>query len=132
MHLTNNGSDWADITVSKVSFPTSYKGTYYTDTPDKGNVYMQVWVTYKAVVDGVDYNQFDWDVFVDGSALQNTFTVVLSGPSPTLSSGWWPAGRTASGWLIYEVPVKGQVVLSYKGNMFSNQGPIFEYQLRAK
>jgi hypothetical protein len=43
-----------------------------------------------------------------------------------------PKGRKASGWLVYEVPAKGQILLSYKGNMFSDAAPVFEVVLRSK
>ena len=50
----------------------------------------------------------------------------------TLSSGTLPKGRKPSGWLVYEVPAKGQILLSYKGNMFSDAAPVFEVVLRSK
>ena len=81
--------------------------------------------------DGASYNQFDWDIFVDDTAVDN-FGYASSGPKPELHSGEFSKGRTAKGWLLYEVPVKGRVVLSYKGGGFSNDAPVFEVVLRAK
>jgi hypothetical protein len=128
--VTSNGDDWATIVVSKVAYKKSYKGTYYTDTPKtKGDVFVQLFVTYTALTDGVDYNQFDWQVFADGVAIDD-FTFVTNGPEPTLASGTLPKGRKAQGWLVYEVPAKGEVLLSYQANMFSDEGPVFEVKLR--
>lgn len=126
--LTNNGADWATIVVSNVAAKTGY-GSY--DRPAKGNVYVQALITYTALQDGVDYNPFDWQVFVDGTAVEN-YGFVVDGPKPTLSSGTLPKGRKASGYVVYEVPAKGEVLLSYQGNMFSNDAPVFEVKLRSK
>ena len=43
-----------------------------------------------------------------------------------------PRSPGAGGWLVQEVPPKGQILLSYKGNMFSDDPPVFEVVLRAK
>jgi hypothetical protein len=34
--------------------------------------------------------------------------------------------------VVYEVPTKGRVVMSYQGNMFSDSGPVFEVVIRAR
>ena len=78
----------------------------------------------------MDYNPFDWQVFCAGVAVEN-FTIVLSGPKPELSSGTLPNGRSASGYVVYEVPAKGEVRMSYSSNMFSDSGPVFEVIIRA-
>ena len=132
--VTNNDANWATITISDAKVAASYKGTgayAYTDKPQTaGDVFVQAKVTYTALANGVDYNPFDWQVFCDGVAVQN-YTIVLSGPKPALSSGTLPNGRSASGYVVYEVPAKGEVRMSYGGNMFSNSGPIFEVIIRA-
>ena len=33
-------------------------------------------------------------------------------------------------WVVYEVPAKGRVLMSYTGNMFSDEGPVFEVVVR--
>ena len=129
--LTNNGEPLAMVSISKLSFVRSYPGDYYSDLPDPGNVYVQMWVTYTALVDGVNYNALNWSMFVDGSQLQNTFIFLMNGPKPTLGSGTLPKGRKASGWLLYEIGASGQVVLSYQPNLFSDRPPLFEYLLRS-
>ena len=130
--LTKDGSDWTQVMVSKVSQVTSYKGDYYVDKPKvAGNVFIQAFLTYTALQDGVSYNPFDWQVFADGEAVK-TMTFLLNGPEPGIASGTLPKGRKASGWVVYEVPAKGQILLSYAGNMFSNEAPIFEVVLRSK
>jgi hypothetical protein len=58
-------------------------------------------------------------------------TFLMNGPEPQLSMGTLPNGRTASGWLVYEVPVSGELRLSYKNPwLFGNAGPVFEVLLR--
>jgi hypothetical protein len=126
--VTLDGQDWAEITITKVSTHARYDG-YFNDVPAKGNEYIQAWVTYVALTDGVDYNPYDWQVFADGVAVDD-FTFVSYGPEPELSSGTLPKGRKAQGWVVYEVPLRGQVLMSYAGNIFSNEAPIFEFVLR--
>lgn len=127
--ITSDDEDWATVVVSQVKQVKSYKGEYSTDKPKKGRIFIQAKVTYTALADGVDYNPYDWQVFVDGEAVDSS-TFVLNGPE-TLDSGTLPKGRKASGWLVYEIPAKGKVLLSY-GGTFSNEAPVFEVQLRAK
>lgn len=126
--VTSNDEPWATITISGVKQVKKYDGEYLDDKPAKGNIYIQLKVTYLALTDGVDYNPFDWQVFVAGEAVDD-FTYVSEGPTPELGSGTLPEGRKASGWLVYEVPIKGEVLLSYGGS-FSNEAPVFEVVLR--
>ena len=125
--VQQNGEDWANITVSDVKSvgPTGY-GEF--DRPKTaGNQFIQANVTYEALADGVNYNPFDWQVFVDGQAVDNT-TFVLEGPKPDLSSGTLPKGRKASGYVVYEVPPSGEVRMSYGGTY--GDAPVFEVVLR--
>jgi hypothetical protein len=131
IEVTSNDDPWANITVTKAATKKKYGSGYFVDKPAKGNVFIQALVTYKALANGVDYNPFDWQVFVGGEAVDN-FTAVSGGPEPQLNSGTLPKGRTAKGWVVYEVPAKGKVVMSYGDNMFSDSGPIFEVVIRAK
>ncbi len=39
-------------------------------------------------------------------------------------------GRSAEGWLIFEVPPTGRVLLSYSGNMLLDEEPVFEVVLQ--
>jgi hypothetical protein len=126
--ITADGEDYLDITVSKPKQRKKYDGEYLDDKPKKGNVFLEVYVTYKALQDGASYNQFDWNVFVDGVAIDD-FTFVSNGPEPTLGSGDLPEGRQAKGWLVYEIPAKGEAILSYSGS-FINDAPIFEVVVR--
>ncbi|HWP63371.1 MAG TPA: hypothetical protein VNO86_07870 [Candidatus Binatia bacterium] len=127
--VTRGGEDYLEITVSKVSQKKKYGSGYSVDTPAKGNVYIEAYVTYTALADGAAYNPFDWQVFCNDTAVDR-FTFVLSGPEPELGSGTLPKGRKAAGWLVYEVPAKGRCVLSYGANMFLGEGAIFEVLLR--
>jgi hypothetical protein len=53
----------------------------------------------------------------------------MYGPRPELSSGTLPACRKALGYVVYEVPAKGEVRMSY-GNMFGDDAPVFEVIIR--
>ena len=44
--------------------------------------------------------------------------------------GTLPKGRKANGWVVYEVPTKGEVILSYGANMFGGDAPTFEVVAR--
>ncbi len=90
MQLTNNGDPWANVTISKVTFHASYGSGYLVDKPDLGNVYVQAWVSYEALTDGVDYNPFDWDLFANDVAVANNYTIVYNQPKPELGSGNLP------------------------------------------
>jgi hypothetical protein len=130
--ITNEGEAWATVTIDRVKQVKRYNGPYnIDDVPKKGNIYIELRVTYVALQDGVDYNPFDWQVFVDGVAADD-YTFVSNGPEPQLNSGTLPKGRKATGYLVYEVAVSGEVLFSYKGNIFSNEAPVFEVILRAK
>jgi hypothetical protein len=116
------------VTVSEVKQAKKY-GDF--SKPAKGNVYLAVKYDYEALEDGATYNPFDWQVFVDDTAVDN-FAFVTDGPKPELNSGTLPKGRKASGWVVYEVPAKGKVVLSYGANMFGGDAPTFEVVARKK
>jgi hypothetical protein len=133
--LTQNADDWAQFTVLKVEQAKLYKDPqgYFNDTPQqKGDVFLAAQVEYVALANNVDYNPFDFQVFVDDQALNNPEAFVSNGPKPELGSGTLPKGRKAVGWLTYEVPAKGKVLLSYSANRFSDDAPVFEVVLRAK
>ncbi len=130
VQISCDGADCLNITVSQPSEHALYKGEYLNDTPEQaGWVYEQVYVKYVAVQDGATYNPFDWAVYADGRQLSSS-AFVLNGPEPTLDSGTLPAGRSAEGWLVYEVPPSGEIVLSYEPNY--SGPPVFEVVLRAK
>jgi len=114
------------VTAAQVKQAKSY-GTY--SKPAKGNVYLAVKYTYQALEDGATYNPLDWQVFVDGTAVNN-YTFVMDGPKPELQSGSLPKDRKAEGWVVYEVPAKGKVILSYGSNIFGGDAPTFEVVAR--
>ena len=130
--ISQNGDPWANFTVLEVQQKAEFVDPqgYYNDKPQTdGYVYIAANVRYEALTDGVNYGSYDFQVFVDGRAVEG-FAFALNGPEPTLSSGTLPNGRVAEGWLLYEVPPAGQVLLSYSGNIFLNEAPIFEVVLR--
>lgn len=130
--ISENDEPWADFTVIEVQQAAEFvdPNGFFNDTPQTdGYVFLSARVRYQALTDGVTYNPFDFQVFIDGQAVES-FTFALYGPEPDLSSGTLPQGRTAEGWLLYEVPPTGEVLLSYSGNVFLNEAPIFEVVLR--
>jgi hypothetical protein len=131
--------EWVDITcgdeecmrirVSKPSFHDYYPGEYgFNDEPEEsGWQYLQVYVTYESLKNAADYGLFDWAIYAGNRQLDSaTFTVY--GPQRTLESGDLPKGRTAEGWLIYEVPPNRRITLSYEPNF--EGPPVFEVVLR--
>jgi hypothetical protein len=129
IEVTSNGDPWANITISKVHQVRKYDGAYnFDDVPTKGNVYLETFVAYEALDDGVNYGSFDWQVFADGTAV-DSYTFVSNGPEPTLGSGSLPKGRKASGYIVYEVPATGKILMSYGGTY--GEAPVFEVVLRA-
>ena len=126
------GTAVLEITIAQVSEAEFYADPdgYFGDVPEPGNVYLQAFAVYEALADGASFNQFDWQVFVDGVALNSTSAFVLNGPEPELGSGTLPAGRRAEGWLVFEVPAAGEVVLSYEQNFIGGGAPPFELVLR--
>jgi hypothetical protein len=129
--VTQNGEDWATITVTEVKQAASCKSSYgYVEKPQvTGNVFIsakeRTWLSSTVSTT----TRFDWDVFCDGVAVNN-FSLVIYGPKPALSSGTLPTGRTATGYMVYEVPKAGEVRMSNKGNIF-NDAPVFEVIIRA-
>jgi hypothetical protein len=130
VRITCGTTDCLDITVSQVSENAAYYDPdgYYNDEPQiAGNVFIQVWVDYVALDDNASYNPFDWDVYVGGAQVAN-YTFTIHGPKPELGSGQLATGRTASGWLVYEIAPSGTVILSYAPNF--EGPPVFEVTLR--
>ncbi len=86
---------------------------------------MAVYVTYAATGPNADYNPFDWAIYVNDVAGE-TSTYTSHGPTPQLQSGQLPQGKTAVGWIIYEVPKTGRIVINYQ----PGRNSIFEVELR--
>lgn len=128
VRISCDGVDCLDVTVSQVKFAAKYGSGYSTDVPErKGNVFAAVEVRYKAIVSGADYNLWDWQLFVRDEAVSD-FASVFYGPSPELSAGTLPKGKSVSGWLFWEVPKSGRVTIAYGGS--ASQAPVFEVVLR--
>jgi len=52
-------------------------------------------------------------------------TFASNGPRPQLNSGQVPAGKTVSGWILYEVPKSGRITIAYQ----PGRNSIFEVTL---
>ena len=128
--VTKEDEDFVEITVFDVSTAERYEGDVVDDEPQTpGNVFIQAQVEYHALVDDTAYNALDWRLVVDG-AEQPSFTFVLNGPEPELGSGVLVADESATGWLIYEVPPEGEVVIQWGDIIVFQDGPVFEVLLR--
>lgn len=125
-----DGVPYVEVYVDRVRTSDRYTGPTFEDRPrTPGNVFIQARVTYRGLRDGAVFNRFDWRLLVDGVAVQ-AFTAVTEGPKPELGSGALAAGETAQGWIVYEVPPRGQILLSYTGS-FRTGDPLFAYVLRS-
>jgi hypothetical protein len=116
------------VTVVKWSFASKYKGSkaVFDDKPAKGNVFVAVDIRYAATATGAAYHAVDWTVDVNGKAYERAYPV--NGPRPEVLNGELAAGKKAEGWVVFEVPSKGRVVLSY----MPLQTPVFQVLLRSK
>jgi hypothetical protein len=129
--VSKDDVDFVEITVSDVATAESYEGDVLADEPQTpGNVFIQAYVDYTAIADDTAYNALDWTLLVDGVE-QTSFTFLLNGPEPTLGSGTLAAGESAGGWLVYEVPAEGEVVIQWGDILVFQDGPVFEIVLRA-
>jgi hypothetical protein len=129
--VSKDDVDYVEITVADVSVAESYEGDMVDDEPQvPGNVFIQAYAEYHALRDDTAYNSLDWKLVVDG-VQQSGFTFLLNGPEPTLSFGTLAAGETAGGWLVYEVPPEGEVVVQWGDILVFQDGPVFEVLLRA-
>ena len=126
--VTDNGADWARITVSDVSSAASYPGGLPDKPRTAGNVFIAARVTYEALSLGVDYNRYDWKALCGGIAVD--YYSALHGPSPSLGSGHLPEGEKATGFIVFEVAAQGEVRLSYTALSLSRT-PMFEVVVRA-
>ena len=128
--ITCNGTDCETVEIDKIQTAKFYRDPqgYLNDTPQtKGDVFMAFHVIYKAIGPDADYNPFDWAVYVNDTVDQTT-SFVEHGPKPELESGNLPNGKTASGWIVQEIPASGRVVISYQ----PGQTDIFEVVARSK
>jgi len=118
--VTQNGEPYLKIVVSKVSQHFKY-----------GAFYIQAFVTYTSLADGATYDAINWQVHVRDVATDNP-PFATSARKPELHSGTLPKGRKVGGWVEYEVPPRGKVVMSYSGGTDGNEAPVFEVVIRPK
>lgn len=119
--ITCSDEDCLTVTVTKPSFHKSYPGKNYmpTDKPASGHVFLQFYVTYKATGPDADYNQYDWAAYVNGETNSDLGpSLVFNGPNPQLHSGDLRVGKSASGWVILEVPTRGSIAIAYADDVF--------------
>lgn len=131
VNVSDLGEPMAEITVDRVTSRNRYGTGYYADRPRAGHVFLAAEVTYRGLAEEVPYGECDWEALTAGQGVD--LVSVLKGPSPTLASGWLHRGDTVTGWLVFEVPRKGRVLLTYRGSGFGEGGePLFTVILRAR
>ncbi len=134
--IQQGGQDTLAIVVSKASIHSTYADTTSgigccPDEPQvKGNVYLQVYITYNALSSGESYGSYDWQVYSGDEVVAENTAYVSNGPTPELQSGDLPKGKIAKGWIVFEVPGKGPLTLAYLPAFASNTEPIGEYLIR--
>lgn len=129
VRITCGGTDCLDVTVIKAKFASKFGSGYAVDTPAvKGHVLLAVYVKYRSLLSGTSYSLTDWQLYVNDEVVEQGFAIY--GPTPQLSVGNLPKGKSVSGWMFWEVPKTGRVVISY-GASYS-QAAVFEVPLRSK
>ena len=88
-----------------------------------------MFISYVSKQSGASYDQFDWQVYVNDTAI-DCCDLPIDGPTPELGSGDLPKGRKAAGWLDMAVPAHGRITLAYQPS--ANDEPVFEVVLRSK
>jgi zinc ribbon protein len=116
-----------EVTLVKTDTAASYGSGYSIDKPKKGNEYLAAYITYKALKGGAEYCAFDWQLYHNDTLIEDT-AYVSEGPTPELGCDELAAGRSAKGWIVWEVPKTGRLVLSYTPNY--GEDPIFDIVLR--
>jgi hypothetical protein len=127
----DDGQPWADLRVVEVvqeanlPRPAGYSGAWPVVD---GNVFLSVRVSYLARADRVESNPLTFHLLAAGQPVDAMSW--LSGPQPHLPTRILSRGHTAQGWLTYEVPAAGPVLLGYGGNRYLDEGPLFVVVLR--
>jgi hypothetical protein len=114
--IAYKGVESLKVTVATVRYAAFYRdpGGRYTITPaSRGAIFMAVLVMYTATGPNADYNPGDWAIAVN-ELPGPPATFVFYGPKPVLQSRRLAEGRSAQGWIIYEVPVHGRITISYQ------------------
>lgn len=116
------------ITVVKWAVAATYKGSRpaFDDKPAKGHVFVAVDVRYVATAAGAAFSSTDWAVDVGGQGFDQAYPI--NGPKPELTNGQVAEGKKVEGWIVFEVPAQGAVVLSY----LAQQTAVFQVVLRPK
>ncbi len=114
------------IMVVKWVVAATYKGSRpaFDDKPAKGNVFVAIDVRYTATAAGASFSSTDWAVDIGGQASAQAYPI--NGPKPELTNGQLAEGKKVEGWIVFEVPAQGRVVLSYP----ALQAPEFQVILR--
>jgi len=120
--VTANGIPQAKITVSNVKWVHGYPtccGDMFR--PAKGRVYLEFRINFRALTD-IDYGLSDWRFYVDG-VLQTGKARYEVFPEPVFRRYFSPQGhlkkgRIAAGYILFSVPVRGQVRVAYRTNEF--------------
>ena len=114
--ITRDGVSWAALRVTDVVIERSFAETdgRGRDRPERiGNVFVAANVTISALAESVAFDLAGFQATVDtGEEVTLAFSDL--GPKPDLLPATLEArGDSASGWLIFEAPEAGRVLLGY-------------------
>jgi hypothetical protein len=122
--ISEGGEDVLRARIRDVRQDVSLREEPFTVEPPEGRVYLSVLLEYEALADMARYGPTDWQAFVGDRAFGGR-TYVGNALEPELAAGGTlPAGRTATGWVIFEVPPRGEVRLLYDGHHRDDAAPV--------
>lgn len=108
------GRDRAQVEITEVELKDSFFGADGDEVAGPEHVFVQVYLRYRSLSDGFRYGPTDWQPIVDG-VRGGSVATLTNGPEPWLADGTLDAGEEDGGYLVFEVPLEGEFVLSYAG-----------------
>ena len=123
-----------EVAVSATQYDEFSSGGVVEQPDRPGRVFLAVHISYRALVDHVHFDRGQWVLLVDRIPT-NSFALTRFGPSPELFAGELLAGQSADGWLVYEIPPKGDLALWWErglplANEVIDNGLSFEITLK--
>jgi hypothetical protein len=118
----------AEVRNAEVEQFARFYGASGDDVPADDHVFVQLHITYTALTDNVSYAPADWQLFADGLAAGSRARVA-NGPDPSLEAGVLAKGERASGYVIFEAPATGELILAYAGRTLASAAP-YQFVIR--
>jgi hypothetical protein len=108
---TARGVERVEIRLTEVEGRDSFFGAASNDIAPPDRMYLQLLVTYRALVDDVTIDPADWTLLASGVPAAEAD--VANAPVPKLAPSVLGRHETASGYLVFDVPIQGELVLLY-------------------